>query len=32
MTKRSIKNIEDLKFEPFDNYGEPVKGYELAQN
>ena len=26
MTKRSIKNIEDLTFEPFDNYGEPVKG------
>ena len=26
MTKRSIKNIKDLKFEPFDNYGEPVKG------
>ena len=26
MTKRSIKNIEDLKFEPFDNYGELVKG------
>ena len=26
MTKRFIKTIENLKFEPFDNYGEPVKG------
>jgi hypothetical protein len=26
MNKRFIKNINDLSFEPFDNYGEPVKG------
>ena len=26
MIKRFIKNINDLNFQPFDNYGEPVKG------
>ena len=26
MNKRLIKNINDLSFQPFDNYGEPVKG------
>ena len=26
MSKRLIKNIENLNFEPFDNYGKPVKG------
>ena len=26
MSKRLIKNIKDLKFKPFDNYGKPVKG------
>ena len=26
MSERFIKNINDLKFEPFDNYGVPVKG------
>ena len=26
MSERFVKNINNLKFEPFDNYGEPVKG------
>ncbi len=26
MSERFVKNIDNLKFEPFDNYGEPVKG------
>jgi anti-sigma factor ChrR (cupin superfamily) len=26
MNKRFIKNIDDLSFEPFDNYGESIKG------
>ena len=26
MSKRFIKNINDLSFEPFDNYGKPVEG------
>ena len=26
MSKRLIKNIEDLNFMPFDNYGKPVEG------
>ena len=26
MSERFFKNINNLKFEPFDNYGEPVKG------
>ena len=26
MSERFIKNINDLSFEPFDNYGKPVKG------
>ena len=26
MSKRLIKNINDLSFEPFDNYGKPIKG------
>ena len=26
MKKRFIKNIKDLEFNPFDNYGQPVKG------
>ena len=26
MCERFIKNINNLKFEPFDNYGEPIKG------
>ena len=26
MSKRFIKNINDLNFEPFDNYGKPVEG------
>ena len=26
MSKRFIKNINNLKFEPFDNYGKPVVG------
>ena len=24
--ERFIKNLENLEFQPFDNYGEPVKG------
>jgi hypothetical protein len=30
MSERFIKNINDLEFKPFDNYGKPVEGYELA--
>ena len=26
MSERFIKNINDLNFEPFDNYGKPVEG------
>ena len=26
MSERFIKNIKDLTFEPFDNYGKPVEG------
>ena len=26
MSKRFIKNINDLNFQPFDNYGKPVEG------
>ena len=26
MSKRFIKNINNLSFEPFDNYGKPVEG------
>ena len=26
MNERFVNNINNLKFEPFDNYGEPVKG------
>ena len=26
MSKRFIKNIKNLNFQPFDNYGKPVKG------
>ena len=26
MSERFIKNIKDLNFEPFDNYGKPVEG------
>ena len=26
MTKRKITNLYNVKFEPFDNYGSPVKG------
>ena len=26
MSERFVNNINNLKFEPFDNYGEPVKG------
>ena len=26
MSERYIKNIKDLSFEPFDNYGKPVEG------
>ena len=26
MSKRFINNIQKIKFKPFDNYGEPVKG------
>ena len=26
MSKRFIKNINDLNFKPFDNYGKPVEG------
>ena len=26
MSERYIKNINDLNFEPFDNYGKPVEG------
>ncbi|MDB2651931.1 cupin domain-containing protein [Candidatus Pelagibacter bacterium] len=26
MSERFIKNINDLSFEPFDNYGKPVEG------
>ena len=26
MSERFVKNINNLKFEPFDNYGKPVEG------
>ena len=26
MSERFIKNIKDLNFKPFDNYGKPVEG------
>ena len=26
MSERYIKNLKDLSFEPFDNYGKPVEG------
>ena len=26
LNKRIIKNINDMKFDPFDNYGNPVEG------
>ena len=26
MSERIVKNINNLKFEPFDNYGAPIKG------
>ena len=26
MSERFIKNINDLEFKPFDNYGKPVEG------
>jgi hypothetical protein len=26
MSERFIKNINDLTFQPFDNYGKPVEG------
>ena len=32
MSERLIKNINNLEFEPFDNYGKPSQGHELAQN
>jgi hypothetical protein len=31
MSERFIKNINDLTFQPFDNYGKPVERNELAQ-
>ena len=27
MNKRKITNLDHLKFEPFDKYGEPIKGW-----
>ena len=27
MNKRKITNLDNLKFEPFDKYGEPIKGW-----